>query len=78
MTGRSFPRTIRRELRRSGCTCRPTVDVLPKVIVEAKKGATDGALVRHETGCVLGDAVAAENRVGIIPETIYHGSRCDR
>ncbi len=77
MTGRSYPRTVRRDLRRAGCTCHARIEVLPRATAE-RNGATAGALIRHEIGCDLGDRIAVANEIGLLPSIVPRVTRCDR
>jgi len=76
MSGRqSVARQLRRDLRRHGCTCHPTITHVPPN-TPRPSGATAGGFVRHQSGCRLGDRVVDLNRRGIAPAIIVQG--CSR
>jgi len=73
----SATRQARRELRRQGCTCHPAITPVDKATARAN-GAVAGGMIRHETGCTLGDHVLRLNRLGLFPALYTTATRCDR
>jgi hypothetical protein len=62
----SLRRSDRRQLRRMGCRCHPT-------IVELGGGR---AVVRHEHGCPFGQQVRHRNIAGQVPVITVRTGRC--
>lgn len=74
---RARAKTDLRALREEGCTCRPDLHAIPRDLWP--DGVTDALFVHHQTGCVLGDRVAALNAKGITPSMVHAApARCER
>jgi len=77
MSRQSTTRQARRDLRRHGCTCHPTITHIGQATARAN-GARAGGFIRHERGCRLGDQVARLNQRGVLPALFTYTSRCGR
>lgn len=77
---RAYRRGAAAGLRRAGCTCVPTMTMVPGI--DTPDGPTGaGYFVVHSSGCPLGDAMLDRNRQGITPTLFQVGGpswRCDR
>jgi hypothetical protein len=62
-------RSVRRDLRRHGCTCTPNIAPLPAEAFQAA-GMLVGADVLHQLGCRMGDRMLALNRTGVWPTLV--------
>ena len=65
------------DLRKSGCTCHPILTPQPRSAWPSP-AAVYGFEIRHFGGCKLGDQFVALNAIGIVPQTFFTSSRCER
>lgn len=75
MTARSSRRATMHALRQLGCTCNPTI-APPTVPLPLR--AIDGVMVRHESGCPLGDEMTRWNSRGVLPVLYSRKPGCER